>query len=193
MTTSKQFREKAWDALRGKWSNFAVITLLYSIITSALSATGIGTILVSGPFTVAISAISLKVMRGDGIEVENLFDGFKNFMDNFMLGLVNGLYIFLWSLLFIIPGIIKSLAYSMSYYIMADNPGISYKEARERSEKMMEGHKMRLFCLHLSFIGWMILSAFTFGILLFWIQPYMNTAVAAFYEELKADEWIPKV
>lgn len=74
----------------------------------------------------------------------------------------------------------------MSTFILADNPQLSQSEARKASVEMMNGHKWRLFCLELSFIGWVLLSALTLGILLFWVTPYMHAAFAAFYEDLKS-------
>ena len=190
---AKQFRSLAWESINGKWNSLALIALIYSVITGALSSTGIGTILVSGPFSVALSMISLRVIRREEFELQNLFDGFKNFMNTFLLGLVNSIFIALWTLLLIVPGIIKSLAYSMSYYVMAENPEISQEDARNASIKMMDGNKMRLFCLNLSFIGWYILSALTCGILLFWVLPYHQAATAAFYEEIKPRVEIPEL
>lgn len=98
------------------------------------------------------------------------------------------LYIYLWSLLFWIPGIIKAYSYSMTMYIKAENPNISPSRAIELSKIMMNGHKWDLFYLHLSFIGWNILSAFTFGILsIVYVLPYQNAAAVFAYEEIKAD------
>ena len=94
-------------------------------------------------------------------------------------------FIFLWSLLFVIPGIIKALAYSMHPYIIADNPTIDAMEALRQSEEMMRGNKTRLLALYLSFIGWFILSAFTFGIGFFFLMPYVQTSVTNFYVDLR--------
>ena len=93
----------------------------------------------------------------------------------------------LWSLLFLIPGIIKAFSYAMTPFIIEENPELSCTEAIHRSRMMMRGHKFDLFWLELSFIGWGILCIFTAGIGLFWLIPYMETSVAAFYEEVKAD------
>ncbi len=82
-----------------------------------------------------------------------------------------------------------SYAYSMSWFILADDPNIPANEARKRSIEMMRGNKWRLFCLDFSFIGWILLSILTFGILLFWIMPYMQTARAEFYQDLLAQEY----
>ena len=97
------------------------------------------------------------------------------------------LFIFLWSLLFLIPGIIKSLSYAMTPFILEENPELSANEAIDRSRAMMKGHKFDYFWLLLSFIGWGFLCIFTLGIGLLWLTPYMQTAVAAFYEDVKAD------
>lgn len=107
---------------------------------------------------------------------------------NIGTGFLMNLYIFLWSLLFIIPGIIKAYSYSQTFYIKAENPNIPASRAIELSKIMMEGHKGQLFYLHLSFIGWSILSALTLNILgIVYVFPYYYAALAFAYEEIKAD------
>ena len=96
-------------------------------------------------------------------------------------------FISLWSLLLIIPGFIKLYAYALTPYILIDNPEISANQAINLSQKMMKGHKFDLFFLHFSFIGWFFLSIFTFGIGLLWLLPYMMTAQAAFYQDVKKE------
>jgi len=186
---AKDYRMQAWAALKGNWKTYAVITLIYMLISSACSAVPtvgmLAALVISGPFTVAFAMISLKVLRAEGIEVSNLFDGFQNFKNTFLLGLLNFIFILLWSFLLIIPGIIKAYSYSMSTYILADNPEMEQAEARKASIEMMNGHKWELFCLHFSFIGWHLLIPLTLGILSFWVTPYVQTATAAFYENLK--------
>lgn len=190
---AEQFRTQAREAIRGKWNSLALISFVYAVLTAALSFTGVGALIITGPISVAFAAISLRAIRGEHFEVKNLFDGFYNFLNTFLLGLLNTVFIFLWSLLFFVPGIIKSLSYSMSYYVMAENPDISPEDARQESIKMMDGNKMRLFCLNFSFIGWILLSILTFGILLFWVLPYIQAANAAFYEEIKPRVEIPEL
>ena len=96
------------------------------------------------------------------------------------------LFIGLWSLLFIIPGIIKSYEYRMVAYILADQPELTRKEAFELSRKMMNGNKWNAFVLDLSFIGWGFLAAITFGILgVFYVNPYIQHTDAALYLKLK--------
>ena len=184
--SASELRKTAWSKLSGKWGFFALITLILSVILSALSFTGVGTLIVAGPLTVAFYVMLLKNSRGEKVAIENLFDGFKDFLRTFVLYLLNTLFVWLWSLLFVIPGIIAELKYSMSYFILAENPEMTANEARLKSIEMMNGHKWKLFCLWLSFIGWIILIGLTFGILSFWVVPYMTAAEAEFYNNLKA-------
>ncbi len=193
MLKAKDFRARAWESLRGKWGTMAIITLIYSLILSAssgLSFIGVGVIvmlLVEGPLSLGYVMMSQKIIRGQDVEIGELFDGFKNFSKAFVLSLVNSIYIFLWTLLFIIPGIIKSFSYSMSQYVLADHPEFTATEARQESMRLMDGNKWRLFCLQFSFIGWGLLTILTFGILAFWVQPYQQAATAAFYQSLVGD------
>ena len=189
---ARDYRQQAWTAMGGKKGILALITLIYSLIIGGCSAIpGVGqvaAIVVGGPFLLALAMISLAVLRGENVGVEDLFAGFKDgkFLPAFLLNLVSSIFIALWSLLLVVPGIIKGYSYAMSTYIMAENPGMSQSECRKASMRMMIGHKWRLFCLHFSFIGWSLLCALTFGILSFWVIPYMRVAEAAFYEDLKA-------
>ena len=189
---ARDYRQAAWKALAGNWGTMVVIYLIYLAITAVCgiipAAGSIAVLIISGPLAIGFYGATLKVIRGEKPEIVNLFDGFQNFVNALVLNLVNSIFIVLWSLLFVIPGIVKALSYSMSYFILIDNPEMSHSEARRASMAMMEGHKWRLFCLELSFIGWMFLCALTGGILTLWIQPYMSTAMAAFYEDLKAQQ-----
>ena len=107
--------------------------------------------------------------------------------------IVTTLYIFLWSLLFIVPGIIKSISYALTGYILADNPELSANEAITRSRDLMRGNKLRLFLLCLSFFGWIVLSVFTLGIGLLWLCPYVNATMAAFYRSVSGTDVIEEV
>ena len=95
---------------------------------------------------------------------------------------------FLWSLLFVIPGIVADYSYSMTDYILAEHPDMTASEAIAASKAMMAGNKWRLFCLNMSFIGWALLSIFTLGIGILWLNPYQNVSVAAFYREISGTE-----
>ena len=103
------------------------------------------------------------------------------------LRLRGAIFILLWSLLLVIPGIIKMFSYSMSGYIMVENPELTAKEAMTISMDMMRGNKWRLFCLSFSFIGWILLCGLTMGIGFLWLNPYMNAAYTAFYNEISGE------
>lgn len=119
---------------------------------------------------------------------ENLFAYFSYWKTTVSARLLRGIYVLLWSLLFVIPGIIASYSYAMTEYILAEHPHISASEAIALSKQMMEGNRWRLFCLEISFIGWDILCGFTLGIGHLWLTPYRQAARAAFYREVSGTE-----
>ena len=135
----------------------------------------------AGAFYISFVMISKKVYVGENVEVKNLFDGFKDFTRAFLINLLQSIYTFLWALLFVIPGIVKAFAYSMSYFIAVDNPGLSANECITKSKEMMNGHKWDYFCLMLSYIGWILLSVLTCGILFLWVAPKISQASYLFY------------
>ena len=185
MLKAKDFRYMAWEKLRGNWTTAVLSYLIMEFIIGLLAFTFIG-ILVAGPLTVGFSLVAINFVRKNNPQVENLFVPFNDFVRTLVLWVINTVFTFLWTLLLIVPGIIKALSYSMSYYILIDDINISANDARKKSMQMMEGHKWRLFCLYCSFIGWILLSFLTFGILLFWIMPYIKVAQAEFYQSLIA-------
>lgn len=136
-------------------------------------------------FYLSMSMIYLSVAAGSEISVADAFNGFYRFGAAFKTFFFSGLFTFLWSLLFVIPGIIKAISYSMAMYITAENPEINGIDAVTKSKDMMEGHKAELFYLYLSFIGWGLLGAITFGIAYIWVIPYMQTTLANFYNSIK--------
>lgn len=117
-------------------------------------------------------------------ELGTLFGHFKNWRTPVAAGLLQGLYIFLWSLLLIVPGIIAAYSYAMTGYILSEYPEMTASEAITRSKEMMAGNRWRLFCLQISFIGWSILCGLTAGIGNLWLVPYEQAATAAFYREI---------
>ena len=115
--------------------------------------------------------------------VKDLFSKFDYFGQAFLQKFLRALFTFLWSLLFIIPGIIKSYSYAMTPFIMAENPNMTAKEAINTSKQLMDGHKWELFCLSFSFIGWYLLVLLTAGIGDIFLRPYVEAAFAAFYRD----------
>ena len=141
-------------------------------------------ILLGAVVSLGLCQYNLKMIDGEMPELGILFSNFSNWSKAVWLVIRRGLFVFLWALLLVIPGIIKSYAYAMSVFVLSENPEISPKEAMEVSQKIMQGNKWRLFCLQLSFIGWDILNLFTLGIGSLWLGPYKNAAFASFYDEV---------
>ena len=139
---------------------------------------------------IAVGYAKFNLNLADQLEgtFENLFAYFSYWKTTAVARLLRSIYLLLWSLLFIIPGIIAALSYAMTEYILAENPKISAGEAINLSKQMMDGNKWRLFCLRLSFIGWDILCGFTLGIGYLWLNPYKQAAEAAFYREISGTE-----
>jgi uncharacterized membrane protein len=177
--------------IKGNIGILFVISLLSGLITGALSAIPlVGTIagmLLSAAFALAVINIYLGLTQGRKPEVADLFSEMSNILPAFCTQFLVGLFTFLWSLLLIVPGIIKACAYSQAMYILAENPGISPMEAINRSKEMMQGHKMEYFLLVLSFFGWALLAPFTLGILCIWLLPYMQATMANYYRSLKGE------
>lgn len=145
-----------------------------------------------GPMAIGLLCTFLYLLRGDKNLVDNMFKlGFRPYWRSALGYFLMAVKIFLWSLLLVIPGIIKTLAYSLTPYILKDNPELSCLQAIERSRLMMKGNKWRLFVLYLSFIGWFLLGLLTFGIGYLWIAPYVYTTMGAFYEDIKA-QYVPE-
>lgn len=184
---NSELRAEARVALTDKWVMAAVATLVMGAVSAAASYIPVaGTILVSLPVMYGYAIVMLNVFRGDEVNIGGLFDGFSDFGRIVGTKLLQAIYTLLWMLLLIIPGIIKHYSYAMTDFILKDRPELSNNAAIEKSMAMMDGNKMKLFLLDLSFIGWAILCLFTLGIGYFFLQPYIQAAHAAFYEDLKA-------
>ena len=184
MLTSADYRRRAWNALRGKWGTVALTDFLVSLIGGLGPVGAILAFVLIGPIYYGQGVQALNVMRGNRVDLRDITAAQNRLPDTILAFFINGIYTFLWSLLFIIPGIIAAYSYSMTYFVMIDNPHLSPDEARKRSMELMEGNKLRLFYLHLSFFGWFLLCVLTFGILVFWVGPYIRCATAEFYDTL---------
>lgn len=185
MIKASELRFKARKALKGNWTIAILSVLITSLIIGLANGTVIGGLIIAGPMTLGLAFIFINIARGKKVILESLFDGFSYFFNSLILGILRSIFIFLWSLLFVIPGIIKVYSYSMSFYIMADNPEMDGSTALNASKEMMQGNKWRLFCLDFSFIGWSLLCILTLGIGYLWLAPYIEASHVQFYEDLK--------
>jgi uncharacterized membrane protein len=169
------------------WPTVVLVIFLGNFVSSIIP--GVGMLLLLGPISVGVNSFYLKRIRtNEPFAVGNALDGVRSGIgENILLGIVISVFTFLWSLLLVVPGIVKSYSYSMATYIRVDHPEYGWKECIEESKKMTYGHKMELFILDLSFLGWYIVGALCLGIGTLWVQAYHKTAVALAYESLKAE------
>ena len=165
--------------IAGAFFFFIIIALVMGVIYFILgSFVGVG-----------YAKFNLNLVDKKETAFETLFEYFSYWRTTAVMRLLRGLYVFLWSLLFIIPGIVAGFSYAMTDYIMAENPELTASEAIEQSKTMMMGNRWRLFCLQFSFIGWDILATLAFGIGHLWLTPYKQAAYAAFYREVSGTEY----
>lgn len=191
MKNSNQLRAAARQSLSGQWSGAVVMCLVYVVVSGAVSAIpAVGSLLSLLLLPVGWSyavAFLRNARRKTPFAVGDLFAGFSDYTRLFSTLLLQGVYTVLWMLLLIVPGVIKSYSYAMTPFILKDEPELKNNAAIEKSMAMMEGHKWDLFCLQLSFIGWVLLAILTLGIGCLWLAPYMASATAHFYEDVKTD------
>ncbi len=185
-----QIRAEARDLLQGKWGSLVLVWLIVSGITSLVSAGkgsgGIVSLVLTGPLNLGVAGIFLGLHRRQDFKLEDMFAGFKDFGRALVAQLLISIYVFLWSLLLIVPGIIAVISYSMTFFILSENPGMDAQEAMRQSKSMMNGHKTDYFMLILSFLGWGILSVFTLGIGFLFLSSYVNMSKTIFYQRIKA-------
>jgi uncharacterized membrane protein len=187
----------ARESLNGKWGLAIGTFVVYLIIVSVLQIIPIlgwiGSLIISGPMALGITIFSLSISRNQEARLEQIFQGFNNFGTALSAYLLMALFTILWLLLLIIPGIIAALSYSMTFYIIADDSNIRAMDAIDKSKKMMDGYKWKLFCLGLRFIGWALLCILTLGIGLLWLIPYISISTAKFYDDLKVESVSPEI
>ena len=153
---------------------------------SVVGLLGLAMFIIGGVVELGYAKFLLKQHDKKELVFADLFSQFERFGTGFAQRFLRTLYTALWTLLFVVPGIIKSLSYAMTPFILEDHPELTASEAINRSKKLMDGHKMDLFILNLTFIGWGILSVLTFGIGFLFLNPYRNAAYAAFYRNISA-------
>lgn len=190
MKNNQQLKEEAYASLSGVWAPAVILTIVFSVCATGVIPV-LGAIFISPVIIWGYSAVILRFARGGEekpFDIVRLFDGFKeDYLRIWGTMFLQNIYIALWSCLFVIPGIIKGLSYALTPFILADTD-LKYNEAIDRSIKLMDGHKLDLFWLLLSFIGWFLLSTITCGLASFFVTPYVYTAFAKFYLERLEEE-----
>ena len=169
-----------------------VVIMIAAIVLGMITVfaiVGVVQFIVGGFVSLGLIQYNLDMIDGKEVSFGQVFSRSALLGKALWLRLRMTIFTTLWSLLLIIPGIIKAYSYSMSGFIMSENPEMTAKEAMTVSIDMMRGNKWRMFCLELSFIGWGILSTLTLGIGFLWLSPYMNAAYAAFYDEVSRKQF----
>jgi len=185
------------ESLRGKWGIAILTFFIYTLLTTTPGSTrshgtfftlsSILTLVLAGPLTLGAAIFSLSISRGKEGMLEQLFQGFNNFSTAFITYLLVLIYVLLWTLLIIIPGIIAALSYSMTFYILADNPLIKPQDAINKSKAMMNGYKLKLFYLCFRFFLLALLCILTLGIGFLWLIPYVHVTMAKFYDDINGN------
>ncbi len=200
-----EYKEQAKQLLQGKYTNVIVIMIIIGVITNLFNSPNYNfqtagdvsfgarilslvAFAITAGFLFGQVKMFIGVTKDENPDIQDiLLVGFKtNYVRNLVTYLLQTIYTFLWLLLFIIPGIIKAYAYSMTFYLLYKEPELQAADAITKSKEYTQGYKMDLFLLHLSYIGWYILSIFTFGILLFWVIPKVMVAQTLMFDEIYA-------
>jgi uncharacterized membrane protein len=198
MKANRDLMTLARQQLKGLWGlgvGVTVITFAISIGLNSIPKVGpIIDFIITGPFIMGIAMFYLAlVQKQSAPRVARIFDGFNYFGTGFVAFLLITIFTLLWTLLLIVPGIIAGLSYSMTYFILAEDPQTRALEAIRKSKAMMKGYRWKLFCLVLRFIGWWILGILSLGIGFLWICPYFSTSLANFYLDVKGTTEQPEV
>ena len=189
-----QFKAMAKQQIKGKIGILFLITLIIAVLSAAAGAVFsfipvvgklAAVIIVTPAFALSMTRVYLGVAAGYYPEAKDAFCGFDDFWSAFKVQFLVGLFTFLWSLLFVIPGIVKGYAYSMSMYILAENKGKPARECIAESQEMTYGYKWDLWVMLWSFFGWELLCTVTFGIAGIWVGPYMQATWVNAYHWLK--------
>ncbi len=187
--TRAELKNAAKEQIKGKIGMLFLIFLIIAMIgvgSSFVPVVGwFATIIIMPAFNISLCMIFLNLAKGEDISVGDAFKGFNITGKAVWLSIITNFFIFLWSLLLLIPGIIKSFSYSMAPFILADNPELTAREALSESKKIMYGHKFDLFVLQLSFFLWYLLGAITLGIAYIYIAPYYEATIINFYNTIK--------
>lgn len=178
LENSEQFRnfvQSDWfQPLISFFFTFVIIFLVYAIIC----------LLIGGMITLGYCQFYLNLLQKKPVHVMDLFAHKNRWGKGLLLSITTSFFVSLWTLLFIIPGIVASYSYALAPYLLTEHTEMSPLEAIRESKRLMKGNRWRLFCLHFSFIGWKILAVFTGGIGFLVLNPYMEAANAAFYLEI---------
>jgi len=198
-TENLDLMKMARESLKGNWGLAIGTFLVYFIIMGFLQGMAeyypmiaLGTLLITGPMALGLALFSLTIARDQNARLKQIFDGFNNFGTALGAYLLIIIFVLLWMLLLIIPGIIAAISYSMTFYIIADDPTIGPLDAIDKSKQMMYGYKLKFFIMYLMFFGMGLLCILTLGIGFLWLIPFIQVTTAKFYDDIKEGAFIPE-
>ena len=188
ITLNRELQRRAREKLQGRWGvavGATVILMVISLIAGSLPFIGIiAMYVVMGPLILGYVLLFIAIYNAEEATISQLFSGFKRFSVSMSAFLLMNLLVTLWCLLLIVPGIIASLSYGMTFFIIAEDENVGAREAISRSKAMMDGKRWKLFCLYYRFYWWYLLCMLTFGIGLLWLVPYMHLSIIEFYKDI---------
>lgn len=201
-------KEEAKKMLEGNWGKAIAVTIIIWILTDAFTQQNASesvrtgfyfsflqfgnllSLILSGPLSLGAAYFYMKLEKTENVNISVIFEGFSDFKRTFLFHLVSGIFILLWTFLLVVPGIIAAIRYSMGYYLMAENPDLTFMEAIQVSSGIMNGNKMDFFIYFLSFIGWFFLSIITFGLGFLYLAPYYQMSKLNFYRRITSTDYI---
>ncbi|MCB0653973.1 MAG: DUF975 family protein [Saprospiraceae bacterium] len=182
---------QARQSLQGKWGLAIGTFIVYFLIVGASNGIpflgNVGSLILGGPMAVGMAIFSLHLGRNQEAKLEQIFEGFKNFGNALGAYILMVIFIFLWTLLLVVPGIIAAISYSQTFYIIAEDSSIGPMDALRKSREMMDGYKWKYFEMGLVFFGLSLLCILTLGIGFLWLIPYANVSYANFYDDIKGE------
>ncbi len=194
-TTNRDLMQQAREALKGRWGlavGGTVIILILSALIKVIPIVGwIGSLIIGGPLGLGAAAFFLSLSRRQDAQLSQLFEGFQDFTRALVTYFLMILFIILWTILLVIPGIVAAFSYSQTFFILAENPKMESMDVLRKSKAMMKGNRWKLFFLLWRFFGWFLLGILSLGIGFLWIIPYLITTSARFYDDLKAGDRPP--
>ncbi len=185
MRMARKSLDRKWVLAIGTYLVYVLLTIAIQAVTAIFNFAGLISLIITGPLLVGVNIFFLNIYRDHQAGVENLFEGFQNFMNAFAAYLLMLVFIILWALLLIVPGIIAAISYSQTLFLLADDPTLGPMDAIDKSKAIMEGYKMKYFRLTLRIFGLTLLCILTLGIGFFFLLPYTQVVMAAFYEDIK--------
>jgi len=184
----KEYRSLALSKIKPNFRSAALICFIYGLVFLAawIVPPLIGALIIGGPLLIGFSSVIVALSKGEEVSLKTLFSGFKNVNTKIVLYISKTFYILFFTIFLIVPGIMKALSYSMSFYVLLNEPKLDASKALLKSKRIMHGHKQELFNLYLGYLPLIILGILSLGILFCWIIPLMELAKYEFYLKLKS-------